>query len=137
MIGRFPPEISALPTVFSILEEERLKWQKVGMRAEDIYLDRGGDKITRAGANQTGIPRGSAGCPRVLTAGVRRGRIWSKKFPPVMGRSPTRQSEEMGQAIKERKGLGTLRPIHALRSYAFSKPHNCIAMYLEDTFLRA
>jgi transposase-like protein len=36
VIGRFPNETSALVMVFSILEEERLKWQKVGMRAEDI-----------------------------------------------------------------------------------------------------
>jgi len=36
VIGRFPNEISALVMVFSILEEERLKWQKVRMRAEDI-----------------------------------------------------------------------------------------------------
>jgi hypothetical protein len=32
----FPGEISALMVVFGVLEEERLKWQKVGMRAEDI-----------------------------------------------------------------------------------------------------
>jgi len=36
VIGRFPTETSALVMVFSILEEERLKWQKVGMKAEDI-----------------------------------------------------------------------------------------------------
>ena len=36
MIGRFPNETSALVMVFSILEEERLKWQKVRMRAENI-----------------------------------------------------------------------------------------------------
>jgi len=36
VIGRFPNETSALVMVFSILEEERLKWQKVRMRAEDI-----------------------------------------------------------------------------------------------------
>ena len=36
VIGRFPNETSALVMVFSLLEEERLKWQKVGMRAEDI-----------------------------------------------------------------------------------------------------
>ncbi len=36
VIGRFPNETSALVMVFSILDEERLKWQKVGMRAEDI-----------------------------------------------------------------------------------------------------
>ena len=36
MVGRFPNETSALVLVFSILNEERLKWQKVGMRAEDI-----------------------------------------------------------------------------------------------------
>ena len=35
-MGRFPSEISALMVVFGVLEEERLKWQKVGMRAEDI-----------------------------------------------------------------------------------------------------
>jgi transcriptional regulator of aromatic amino acid metabolism len=33
---RFPNETSALVMVFSLLEEERLKWQKVRMRAEDI-----------------------------------------------------------------------------------------------------
>ncbi len=36
MVGRFPNETSALVMVFSILNEERLKWQKVGIRAEDI-----------------------------------------------------------------------------------------------------
>ena len=36
VVGRFPGEISALIVVFGILEEERLKWQKVRMRAEDI-----------------------------------------------------------------------------------------------------
>lgn len=36
VVGRFPGEISALMVVFGVLEEERLKWQKVGMRAEDI-----------------------------------------------------------------------------------------------------
>jgi transposase-like protein len=36
VIGRFPNETSALVMVFSILGEERLKWQKVRMRAEDI-----------------------------------------------------------------------------------------------------
>ncbi len=36
VVGRFPSEISALMVVFGVLEEERLKWQKVGMRAEDI-----------------------------------------------------------------------------------------------------
>ncbi len=36
MVGRFPNETSALVMVFSLLEEERIKWQKVRMRAEDI-----------------------------------------------------------------------------------------------------
>ena len=36
MVGRFPNETSALVMVFSLLEEEKVKWQKVGMRAEDI-----------------------------------------------------------------------------------------------------
>jgi putative transposase len=36
VIGRFPNETSALVMVFSILNEERLKWQKVKMRVEDI-----------------------------------------------------------------------------------------------------
>ncbi|MFC1971414.1 transposase [Chloroflexota bacterium] len=36
VVGRFPNETSALVMVFSILNEERLKWQKVGMRTEDI-----------------------------------------------------------------------------------------------------
>ena len=36
MIGRFPNETSALVMVFSLLNEERLKWQKVRMKAEDI-----------------------------------------------------------------------------------------------------
>ena len=36
MVGRFPNETSALVMVFSLLEEDRVKWQKVGMRAEDI-----------------------------------------------------------------------------------------------------
>ena len=36
VVGRFPNETSALVMVFSILDEERLKWQKVVMRTEDI-----------------------------------------------------------------------------------------------------
>jgi len=36
VIGRFPNETSALIMVFSVLEGERLKWQKVRMRAGDI-----------------------------------------------------------------------------------------------------
>jgi transposase-like protein len=36
VVGRFPNETSALVMVFSLLEEERLKWQKVRMKAEDI-----------------------------------------------------------------------------------------------------
>jgi putative transposase len=36
VVGRFPNETSALVMVFSLLEEERMKWQKVGMRTEDI-----------------------------------------------------------------------------------------------------
>ena len=36
VIGRFPNETSALVMVFSILNEERLKWQKVRMRDDDI-----------------------------------------------------------------------------------------------------
>ena len=36
VVGRFPNETSALVMVFSLLEEEKVKWQKVGMRAEDI-----------------------------------------------------------------------------------------------------
>jgi len=36
VVGRFPNETSALVMVFSLLEEEGVKWQKVRMRAEDI-----------------------------------------------------------------------------------------------------
>jgi len=36
VVGCFPNETSALVMVFSLLEEERLKWQKVRMEAEDI-----------------------------------------------------------------------------------------------------
>ena len=36
MVGRFPNETSALVMVFSLLEEERMKWQNVRMRVEDI-----------------------------------------------------------------------------------------------------
>ena len=36
MIGRFPSETSALVMAFSILVDERLKWQKFRMRPEDI-----------------------------------------------------------------------------------------------------
>jgi hypothetical protein len=35
MVDRFPNETSALVMVFSLLEEEKVKWQKVGLRAED------------------------------------------------------------------------------------------------------
>jgi transposase-like protein len=36
VVGRFPGETSALMMVFGVLEEERLKWQRVMMRAQDI-----------------------------------------------------------------------------------------------------
>lgn len=36
VVGRFPTETSALMMVFGILEEKKLKWQKVTMRPEDI-----------------------------------------------------------------------------------------------------
>jgi len=36
VVGRFPNETSALLMVFSLLDEERLKWQKVRMKADDI-----------------------------------------------------------------------------------------------------
>ncbi len=36
VVGRFPTETSALIMVFGILEEKRLKWQKLTLRAEDI-----------------------------------------------------------------------------------------------------
>ncbi len=35
-MGRFPTETSALMMVFGILEEKRMIWQKVRMKAEDI-----------------------------------------------------------------------------------------------------
>jgi len=36
VVGRFPNETSALVMVFSLLEEERMKWRKVRITAEDI-----------------------------------------------------------------------------------------------------
>jgi len=36
VVGRFPNETSALVMVFIILSEERLKWQKIRMKADDI-----------------------------------------------------------------------------------------------------
>lgn len=36
VVGRFPGEKAALAMVFGVLEEERLKWQGVRMKAEDI-----------------------------------------------------------------------------------------------------
>ena len=36
VIGRFPNETSALVMVFSVLEEDRARWQKVRIRTEDI-----------------------------------------------------------------------------------------------------
>jgi len=44
VLGRFPNETSALVMVFSLLEEERIKWQKVRMRAEDIAWIEGASK---------------------------------------------------------------------------------------------
>ena len=35
-VGRFPNETTALVMVFIILNEERLKWQKIRMKADDI-----------------------------------------------------------------------------------------------------
>jgi len=67
VVGRFPNEISALVMVFSILNEERLKWQKVRMKAEDYRLDRGSIKGVGAGTNQIGILRGSTGSLKGFT----------------------------------------------------------------------
>jgi transposase-like protein len=36
VIGRFPTEMAALSVVFGILEEERMRWQRVRMKHEDI-----------------------------------------------------------------------------------------------------
>ena len=36
VVGRFPTETSSLMMVFGILEEKRLDWQKIRMRAEDL-----------------------------------------------------------------------------------------------------
>jgi transposase-like protein len=36
VIGRFPGEIAALSVVFGVLEEKRLKWRGVAMKAEDV-----------------------------------------------------------------------------------------------------
>lgn len=36
MVGHFPNETSDLVMVFSLREEERVKWQKVEMSVEDI-----------------------------------------------------------------------------------------------------
>ena len=36
VVGRFSGETSALMMVFGVLQEERLKWQRVTMRAQDI-----------------------------------------------------------------------------------------------------
>jgi len=36
VVGHFPNGTSALVMVFSLLEEERVEWQKVGMKAADI-----------------------------------------------------------------------------------------------------
>lgn len=41
---RFPNETSALVMVFSILDEERLKWQKVSMKAKDFAWIEGATK---------------------------------------------------------------------------------------------
>jgi len=38
VIGRFSTETAALAIVFGILEEERLKWRQVKMRAERTLL---------------------------------------------------------------------------------------------------
>jgi len=44
VMGRFPNEISSLVMVFSILDEERLKLQKVKMRADNIAWIEGASK---------------------------------------------------------------------------------------------
>lgn len=36
MVGRFPGERAALALVFGVLEEERLRWQRVRIKQEDI-----------------------------------------------------------------------------------------------------
>ena len=49
MVGRFPNETSALVMVFSLLEEERMKWQKVRMKAEDIvWIEEASKALERA-----------------------------------------------------------------------------------------
>ena len=68
MVSRFPNETSALVMVFSLLEEEKVKWQKVTIRAEDIAWIKEVSKDVGARANQTGILRGSTGYLKGLTA---------------------------------------------------------------------
>ena len=44
MVGRFPNETSVPVMFFSLLEEEKIKWQKVGMRAENTAWIEGASK---------------------------------------------------------------------------------------------
>ncbi|MFC1935990.1 hypothetical protein ACFLX9_04500 [Chloroflexota bacterium] len=44
IIGRFPTEVAALSMVFGILEEERMRWQRVRMKQEDIVWIEGAVK---------------------------------------------------------------------------------------------
>ena len=57
MIGRFPNGASALVMVFSILEEERLNWQKVRMRAGDIAWIEEAAKILEQEPIKLGLPK--------------------------------------------------------------------------------
>ena len=57
MIGRFPNETSAPVMVFSILEEERLNWQKVTMRVEDTAWIEEAANILEQEPIKLGLPK--------------------------------------------------------------------------------
>jgi hypothetical protein len=52
--GRFPTETSALMMAFGVLGD-RLQWQKVGTRADDIACIEDASKSPGAGAYQPGV----------------------------------------------------------------------------------
>ena len=74
--------------VFSLLDEERLKWQKVRIRAEDICLDRKGIKGVGAGTNQIGILRGGTGLLTGLTEMAAGYKIWLDRISTSYGTQP-------------------------------------------------
>lgn len=85
MVGRFPTKTSVLTMVFGVVEE-RLKWQKIRMRTEDVTWIEEATKLLEQEPIRP-ISLKKRWLLKGLTIMTVRGRIWLEKIPSVMGRS--------------------------------------------------